>query len=80
MKRKICSAILLSCSCLMFVAAGKVDTCTEKYNSCLEICENAKAKATAGGSMRENVENRFTACKNECIKAKNACEAKPKKP
>jgi hypothetical protein len=79
MKRKICFTILVLSGCLMMVfAAGKVDPCTEKYNSCIEICGNQKAQAIARGSTTENAEMRYKACMSDCEAAKKTCETKKK--
>jgi len=81
MKRKICLATLTLTAGLMMVFAASpapkaADPCTDKYNSCKEICSNALARAKATGSTPENAENRFNACVSECDKAKKDCESK----
>ena len=89
MTRKICLATLtLTTAGLMMVFAASPapkapapkagDPCTEKYNSCKEVCSNNLARAKATGSTPENAENRFNGCVNDCEKAKKDCEAKKK--
>ena len=82
MKRKICFAMLTLTAGLMMVFAAppapapKADPCTEKYNSCKEVCSNRQAQCKASGSTPENCENRFKQCVNACEKDKKACETK----
>ena len=83
MKRKICFAMLTLSAGLMMVfaappkaAAPKADPCTEKFDSCKEICSNNLARCKVTGSTPENCQSRFVQCTNDCIKAKNDCDKK----
>jgi len=83
MKRKICFAMLTLTASLMMVFAVSPapkagDPCTDKYNSCKDVCSHDRSRCKARGAMPEACENHFNACVKECDKAKKDCEGKKK--
>ena len=79
MKLKLILATLLAAGSLMMAfAAGKVETCADKYKSCGEACTNAQYHCKTSGVDATNCEIRFKECMSKCDKAKADCEKNKK--
>jgi hypothetical protein len=76
MKRKTCVALLALSSGLMMVFAANVDKCTEKFESCKEICGNEQARCKSRGSSPEACNSRYKMCIADCDKDLKTCQAK----
>ena len=75
-KTKITVAVLTISGCVMMMFAAKVDPCTEKYNSCSDVCTNGQASCKARGANPEECEMKYKKCMQACDKAKKDCEGK----
>ncbi|MDQ6911543.1 MAG: hypothetical protein M3119_05240 [Verrucomicrobiota bacterium] len=73
------AALLASGSMVMVFAAGKVETCAEKYSHCSETCTNEQYHCKTSGVDPTNCEVRFKTCMKKCDKAKADCEKNTKK-
>ena len=73
------AAVLLSGSLIMAFAAGKVETCADKYKACGEVCTNQQFSCKSSGIDPMNCETRYKTCMSNCDKAKADCEKNTKK-
>lgn len=77
MKRKTCVALLaLSGGLMMVFGATVVDKCTEKFESCKEVCGIEEARCKSRGSIAEACHTRYKGCVADCDKALKDCQAK----